>query len=236
MTPERFMEEVELERLWREEEVRSMNNILINLNEENDKNRLRRAIVCLLYAHVEGFVKFIFNLYIDAINKLDLKCQQVKPILVAAVYHEDFKKLTSPDAKSKLFTKQAQNDSHIRRLSLQAEFFERINEYFQSKIKISEGYINTESNVGREVLEKLLYQVGLSHKELESTIKPLSKLKNKRNGISHGVDKMPVDEESYNEFFKCTLSIIDDLSKTLYRAYSEQEFLIKENLKVSPDS
>ncbi|HGN2572258.1 TPA: MAE_28990/MAE_18760 family HEPN-like nuclease [Providencia rettgeri] len=226
MTPDLFLEQIETERLWREQEIRSMNNILINLESEEDRNKLRRAIVCLLYAHVEGFVKYSFSLYIDAINSLNLSCNEVRPILVAAVYYKDFHKLTDPDAKSRLFTKEGQEDKHIRRLCLHEEFFQKISGFLSSKIRVEDGYINTESNVGREVLEKLLYQVGLPHKLLSNSIGPLSQLKNKRNGISHGTDKSSVNEDVYQEFYNCTFAIIDDLSKKLFDAFNTKSFLL----------
>lgn len=225
VTSEEFLTQIELDRAWREEEIRTMNNILTELKDDNDKNKLRRAIICLLYAHIEGFVKFSFGLYIESINGLKLKCQDVKPILIAAVYHKDFSKLTDPDAKSKLFTKKAQEDKYIRRICLQEEFFERINDVFNSEIKIDDGYINTENNVGREVLEKLLYQVGLSHKSLDNTIGPLSRLLNKRNDIAHGTDKSSIKAEHYDEYFKCALGIMKELTSTLFLAYSKKDYL-----------
>ncbi|ENL8515693.1 hypothetical protein AB6H97_002732 [Providencia rettgeri] len=225
MTSEEFLTQIELDRSWREEEIRSMNNILIDLDKELDKNKLRRAIICLLYAHIEGFVKFSFGLYIESINGLKLKCQDVKPVLVAAVYHKDFTKLTDPDAKSKLFIKKAQEDKYIRKICLQEEFFERINDVLSAEIKIDDGYINTESNVGREVLEKLLYQVGLSHKSLNNTVGPLSKLLNKRNGIAHGIDKSVIDSEQYDEYFNCALDIMSELTSVLFLAYSQKDYL-----------
>ncbi|CNB09465.1 MAE_28990/MAE_18760 family HEPN-like nuclease [Yersinia similis] len=227
MNAENFLEQLELEKLWREDEIRSMHNILSELQSEQDKNKIRRAIICLLYAHIEGFVKFSFSLYVDGINRMKLKCEQVKPILAAAVYHVDFMRLTNPDAKSRVFNKKSQSDSHIQRLCLHEEFFDKISDFFHAEIKIKDSYINTENNIGREVLEKLLYQVGLSHKALDSIIGPLSRLKNKRNGIAHGADKNTIEESEYQIFYGLTLGIMGELSRVLFLAFQSKDFLKK---------
>ncbi|OCQ52098.1 hypothetical protein Ppb6_02728 [Photorhabdus australis subsp. thailandensis] len=229
MNPDEFLSQVEIERSWREEEIRSLNNLISKTDDDTDKNRIRRAVICLLYAHVEGFVKFSFNLYIEAINKMDLNCHQVKPILAAAVYYVDFLKMNNPDIKNKIFKKVLPDDSHLHRIYRYEEFFEKIHSVLNSKIKIEDGYINTESNVGKEILQKLLYQVGLSHNSLDKVIGPLTRLKNKRNNISHGVDKSIIDTIEYLQFYNCAMSIMGELSKVLFSAFQSKDFLLTES-------
>lgn len=225
MTADEFLSEVEIERLIREEEIRKLNNLITTIEGKSGENELRRATICMLYAHIEGFVKFTFCLYINALNKMELKCNQVKPILAAAVFYKDFKQLINPDHKSRFFKKSLPEDSHLHRIFRHEEFFEKIDDFYKEKIVIEDGYINTDSNVGREIIEKLLYQVGLPHKSLGEVIGPLSKLKNKRNDISHGVDRSMIQASDYNEYYLCTLGIMDNISKVLFKAYREKSFL-----------
>lgn len=227
MTPDNFYEQLEIERFWREEEIRGMNNSISRSGSDVDKNRMRRALICLLYAHIEGFVRFSFGLYIDAINNMNLECGQVKSVLAAAVYYVDFMKINNPDAKNKLFKKTLPDDSHLHRISRYEEFFEKINDVFREKIKIEDGYINTESNVGKEVLQKLLYQVGLPHQSLDKVIGPLTKLKNKRNNISHGVDRAIILIEEYDEYYNCSINIMGELSRVLFVAFENKDYLKK---------
>ena len=230
---DRFYSELEEQKLKRKEEIVTLNNILQSIptilkSDENSLeqyiNIIRRANICLTYAHIEGFIKFAFTLYI-AINQLNLNCQDVIPILRAAVYVDDFKKLTNIDHKSKLFKKTFPFDSHLHRLFRQAEFFESINDYLSTKVVIKDKYINTESNVGKEVLEKLLYQVGLPHDYLSSITKILNKLKNKRNDISHGVDMSIIKERDYNEYIDSTFKILDELTILIVDAYKNKRYL-----------
>ena len=231
---ERFYSELEEQKLKRIEEIVTLNNILQKiptvLKQDEDSleqyiNTIRRANICLIYAHIEGFIKFAFTLYITAINQLSLNCQDVIPILRAAVYLDDFKKLTNIDHKSKLFKKTFPFDSHLHRLFRQAEFFESINDYLSTKVVIKDKYINTESNVGKEVLEKLLYQVGLPHDYLSSITKILNKLKNKRNDISHGVDMSIIKERDYNEYINITFIILHELTTLIFDAYKNEKYL-----------
>ncbi|OON38410.1 hypothetical protein BTJ39_18315 [Izhakiella australiensis] len=228
MTPEEFLTQVELERTWREEEIRSLNNI-IEKSDDVSIYMMRRAVICLLYAHIEGFVKFSFNLYIDGINKMELKCNEVKPVLAAAVYYKDFLKMNNPDIKNRLFKKTLPDDSHLHRIFRYEEFFERLSGVMDGKIFIADGYVNTESNVGKEILQKLLYQVGLSHTSLDQVIGPLTRLKNKRNDISHGVDKAKVEYEEYKAYYDCSINIMSELIKVLFSAYQRKDFLINSN-------
>ncbi|HBR6364690.1 TPA: hypothetical protein L9077_004466, partial [Klebsiella pneumoniae] len=89
--------------------------------------------------------------------------------------------------------------------------------------------INTEGNVGKEVLQKLLYQVGLPHTLLDKVIGPLTRLMNKRNNIAHGTDKSLIDNDEFNIFYKCCLDIMSELSRVLYVAYQNRDFLKQAN-------
>ncbi|QTP14794.1 MAE_28990/MAE_18760 family HEPN-like nuclease [Serratia symbiotica] len=228
MNPEEFLTQVELERTWREEEIRSLNNIM-EKSDDISIYMMRRAVICLLYAHIEGFVKFSFNLYIDGINKMELKCNEVKPILAAAVYYKDFLKMNNPDIKNRIFKKTLPDDSHLHRIFRYEEFFEKLSDVMDGKIFIADGYVNTESNVGKEILQKLLYQVGLSHTSLDQVIGPLTRLKNKRNDISHGVDKAKVEYEEYKAYYDCSINIMTELIMVLFSAYQRKDFLINKD-------
>lgn len=224
-----FQTQLQTEMLWREAEVRGLNNVAAQLSQAAGLNMLRRATVCLLYAHVEGFVKFSFKLYVDAINSMELECSSVKPVLTAAVYYVDFMKMDNPDIKNKIFKKTLPDNSRLHRISRYEEFFERINDVLSEKIKIEDGYINTEGNVGKEVLQKLLYQVGLPHTLLDGVIGSLTRLMNKRNNIAHGVDKAVISDDDFRVYYECCLNIMTELSRVLFVAFNNQEFMKQAN-------
>ena len=237
MDIERFYSELKEQKIRREKEIVLLNNLLEidyqqiqvkKIEQDEYKNSIKRSNICLMYAHIEGFVKFSFIHYITAINQLKLHCQDVIPILRAAMYFEDFLKLTNPDRKSQIFKKSFPFDAHLHRLYRQEEFFERITAHLSAKVEIKDKYINTESNVGREVLEKLLYQIGLPHNCLSAVTGTLSKLKNKRNDISHGTDMSIINDKDYEDYTKCTLDVMKRITEVILDAYQNQKYLCKE--------
>ncbi len=116
MSLESFQEQLEVERTWREDEIRFLDNLQREYDEEK-RFKFRRSIMCLYYAHIEGFVQFAFSLYVDEINKQELKCSEVKPVIAAATLHNEFMALQNKDKKSKIFKKTLPDETHIHRLS-----------------------------------------------------------------------------------------------------------------------
>ncbi|GGY64593.1 hypothetical protein GCM10011613_05460 [Cellvibrio zantedeschiae] len=219
------MEQLEEERAWREAEIRFLDNSQRSLEKEEDRMLMRRSILCLIYAHIEGFVKFSFSLYVDEINKKNLLCYQVKPVIAAATLSREFLAL-SENRKSKIFRSDLSDDKHLRKLFRQAEFIENIFDVKNYEVKIPEEYINTEDNVGITVLEKLMCKVGLDHTDLRDVNAPLGRLLNVRNDISHGKRRAGIDHKDYEEFLNCCKSVISGLSRKLTLAFDRQAFLV----------
>ncbi|ENM8380946.1 TPA: MAE_28990/MAE_18760 family HEPN-like nuclease [Vibrio alginolyticus] len=224
MSLESFQEQLEVERTWREDEIRFLDNLQREYDEEK-RFKFRRSIMCLYYAHIEGFVQFAFSLYVDEINKQELKCSEVKPVIAAATLHNEFMALQNKDKKSKIFKKTLPDETHIHRLSRQVEFVESFSLVNDLTVIVPDGYINTESNVGKQVLEKLLYQVGLEYDDLKHTYGSLNKLLNTRNDIAHGKKKYGINDEDYTNYHTCCLGIIQHVSQKLTTAYGHNRYL-----------
>lgn len=151
-----FQEQIELEREWREAEIRFLNNLQEGLAEK-DRPKIRRSIVCLLYAHIEGFVRFAFSLYVDQVNRKGLTCRDVSPAIAAAAFAKELKALKDINSKSPFFTKALPDDKHLHGFARDVDFITHIGNFYDHPVVIAEGYVNTENNVGREVLEKKCY-------------------------------------------------------------------------------
>lgn len=226
MSLEYFQLQIESEREWREEELRFLDNTQRTIEDADDRKKIRRSILCLIYAHIEGFVKFSFSLYVDEISKAGLKCSQVKPVIAAATLHKEFIALQNKDKKSTIFRKTLPDEAHLHRLSRQVEFIENISDIQSYPVNIPEDYVNTENNIGQQVLEKLLYQVGLEYKDLKDIYSPLNRLLNVRNDISHGKRRQGIDDKEYQEFIACCKAVISGVSRRLTTAYGRNEFLL----------
>src|SRR6185295_4756349 len=66
--------EIEEDLSWRLDELRFFQNQLATLDSEQERERFRRALVLLLYAHFEGFCKFALSLYVNSINRSGITC------------------------------------------------------------------------------------------------------------------------------------------------------------------
>nr|VFK39279.1 MAG: hypothetical protein BECKTC1821E_GA0114239_100472 [Candidatus Kentron sp. TC]VFK43968.1 MAG: hypothetical protein BECKTC1821D_GA0114238_101932 [Candidatus Kentron sp. TC] len=225
MNPEDFREEIEKERQWREDEIAFLDKVQRSLERKEDRERIRRAIVCILYAHVEGFVYFIFSHYIDGINRQNLTCARVRPAIAAAAFHREFIALKDSKKKNPFFRKRLPDENHLHGLSRQIEFIENIAGFYDHPISISDDFINTEGNIGPETLEKLLFQIGLEYQDVEDIRRKLYRLLNVRNDIAHGKRKEGIKDKDYEDFRRCFRKVIDSISNKIITAYREKEFL-----------
>lgn len=219
-----FQEQLELEREWREAEIRFLNNLQEGLSEA-DRPKIRRSIVCLLYAHIEGFVRFAFSLYIDQVNNKGLTCKDVSPAIAAAAFAKELKALKDSNSKSPLFLNTLPDDKHLHGFARDVQFLSHIGNFYDHPVIISEGYINTENNVGREVIEKMLFQVGLEYSDLKETYSPLNRLLNVRNDIAHGKRKQGITDEDYNIFLTCCRSVMNTISRRLTSSFGAEKYL-----------
>src|SRR5262249_14155478 len=89
---------LEAELSWRRDEVRNLRNLSPR---ETSRPQLRqphrRALIVMLYAHLEGFVKFALEQYATAINGAQLSIKDAKPQLSAACLDSRFKLYRSSD-------------------------------------------------------------------------------------------------------------------------------------------
>ncbi|STQ77012.1 MAE_28990/MAE_18760 family HEPN-like nuclease [Grimontia hollisae] len=226
MTLEEFQTQLELERQWREDEIRFFHNLQAKFPVTADRERLRRSIVGLLYAHIEGYVYFAFSLYVEAINNQNLKCKEVKPAIAAASLNAEFVALKNPEKKSTLFKRDLPDDTKLHQVCREINFLESISGIQDKKVKIPHGFINTENNIGPNVLRKLLYQIGLEHKGLDEISKDLNRLRRIRNDIAHGKSKEGIDDKHYIAFKECYETIFNRLSNLMIKSYANKEYLL----------
>ena len=227
MTLEEFQAQLEDEKSWREEDIRFYNNLQARLNNDNDRFRLRRSIVCMFYAHIEGFVYSSFSLYAESINSLGLKCKEVKPAIAAATLSDEFLALKNPAKKSTLFKRALPDDAKLHRICRETEFIEHSLLLQERIVKIPKKYINTESNVGSDVLRKLLYQMGLNHEDSEIIRSELNQLLVIRNDIAHGKSKEGINNVQYERFKECFYEILSRLSNLIVRSFINKDFMME---------
>jgi hypothetical protein len=139
--------ELEADRAWREEEIRTLQNRGATIDNSEELNRYRRALVLLLYAHYEGFCKFAFTLYTSAINRSGISCGEAAHVIAAASLADLFRNLRNPQKKCDLFQHVLPDDSNLHQFAREQEFVERTAEVKSRPVNIPEHVVDTESNL-----------------------------------------------------------------------------------------
>ncbi|BFM40525.1 MAE_28990/MAE_18760 family HEPN-like nuclease [Synechocystis sp. LKSZ1] len=73
--------EIEAEQAWRQDEIRFFQNQSTFVAPEK-QDHFRRALILLLYAHFEGFCKFVFILYVNNVNSANIRCGEAEVLNV----------------------------------------------------------------------------------------------------------------------------------------------------------
>lgn len=229
MNLEEFQASIEFDKSWREDEIRFYNNIQSSFELEQ-RMLFRKSIICILYAHIEGFVHFSFSLYVESINGLNLKCKEVHCAIAAAALNEEFSAMKNPEKKNPLFSRTLPDDTKLHRMCREIEFIEKSLLVQEKSVRIPKKYINTESNIGPDVLKKLLYQVGLNFDDFEDIKNDLNKLLTARNNVAHGKHKEGVKDSDYDLYKRCFQHIFSKLSNVIVMAYANKKYLFQPHL------
>lgn len=203
--------DIEADILARQEDLRFFHNQVNKLKRSEMREQMRRAVLLLLYAHFEGFVKTAFTFHVNAINSMRISCSGADPVLVAATMTDVFDALKNPSMPSKVFPSSGK-DSKLVKFVRERQFVQAAYPMLKRDVKLHESLIDTESNLRTEVLRKLYYKLGLDEGPLAADESKLDELVGRRNNIAHGADVKGVEKRVY-----------DPLQAAVYRTMSTIE-------------
>lgn len=216
--------ELENERTWRQDEIRFLMNRLADLDKDDDRNRYRRAVLLLLYAHFEGFCKTALLIFVRAINKESLSCDAVQPELVAAACRPILRSLADPNSKSELFRKGAPDDEKLHFTWRSQEFLRRLSEVLAKPVDIPDEIVDTESNLWPVVLKKNLFRLGFDYDRLSAHDGTIHNLVNRRNNIAHGLERTGITESDFEKLHKAVYEVMDEVMLMVVGSLSNQSF------------
>lgn len=217
-SPEEVYAELEADRGSREAELRLVERMIASSDSEDDKAMLRRSIVLLAYAHLEGCCKFALSAYASAINAEELPCADACPAIAAASMTSVFRSLRDQNKKHDAFRRTLPDDSALHLCAREQEFIEEYERFMGGTVRIPDSLIDTKSNVDAEVLKKLLYQLGLEMAAVDAHRANINKLLGIRNHIAHGDRfKVPSDPE-VAEYVVATTEIMKFLQAQVFGA------------------
>lgn len=182
---------------------------------------LSKNSIPILYSIWEGFVNEIFSIFIDEINKEDIHLLDLNDNIIIFCSERKFKQFREYPQKA----------------GKKILFLKKLREYFNIKVQQIPREIDTESNVGFEVLNKILNQFNLeTYPEQWGNYKyPSPNLKENlfmflklRNTIAHGGELLPseaISQKEYNRFKNLCLDLMYDLREKLINGLVTKKYL-----------
>ena len=154
---EDYREKIEKDLEWRLDEIAFFSNQInnfrlrnISLSEkervEKEKCKYRKLLVLILYSHFEGFFRFSFETYAQAINSAEINVEEANLILSASNLHIVFNNYDSASLRAEEDSNSLNkaNKKHKNRLKL----IEGLNKSMSSKINLPLGIMLPKNRTG----------------------------------------------------------------------------------------
>lgn len=217
--------DLEADRASRESEIRLIENFLSSATDEHNRSMLKRSLILLTYAHLEGFCRFSLTAYVSAINAMGLSCGDASAAIAAAGFSKIFSRFTDIRQKHAFFRDKLPDDEKLHRTAREQEFVRDFDRARALPVAISDEIIDTKSNVDMTILKKLLFQLGLPFDPVDKYRSDIGRLVGVRNAIAHGDRlKVPRDHE-LKEYIRAAMSVMDFLQGEVFKALSENRYL-----------
>jgi hypothetical protein len=224
MNIEDIRAELESDFRWRQGELLFLQNQGASLAEA-EQETFRRAVVVLLYAHFEGFCKFALLVYVNEVNKAQVKCHEASYALAAASLADLFEALRNPMKKCEIFHNTLPDETKLHRFARDREFVERSNEFLGRTVAVPEKVVDTESNLKPIVLQKNLFRLGLPHDLFSLYEGTIHRLLETRNKIAHGISKEGLKRENYEELRNAVFIVMEQIVAEITTALREKKYL-----------
>lgn len=216
--------ELDDERLRRIGEMSFLRNIQSGIAKPEDRERFCRAMVLMLYAHLEGFAGFALTAYVKAVNVARIPAKDAHPMIMAASWHKLFGEIISP-VRDHVFGKYKLPDAaDLRAPAARCYFACEIRSLLEAVVVVPDEVVDTESNLNAQVLRKNLYRVGLAPEIVDAWVSCIEQLVSRRHRIAHGEDMRPVEEAKYDVMFRAAVNVMEALSSEIMSALVDRRF------------
>ncbi|MCA2699428.1 MAG: MAE_28990/MAE_18760 family HEPN-like nuclease [Microcystis sp. LE19-131.1A] len=207
--------EIEADLNWREGELAAIKIQILTTDRVKHPVRyeaLLRAITTLLYAHYEGFCRFAWDLYLDTIQRQNIKRNQCREEVIKLSLRKRFKELggdLSADGVWSFFSN---------------ELPALINENIEFNIRLE-----ADSNLKPMLLKKNSTDAGLSCSMVDQHELLLKTLVSRRNNIAHGQKEIIHDLTEYNKYENAALEAMYELGLSVIDCLDNQKYLKPSN-------
>ncbi|MEZ2228279.1 MAE_28990/MAE_18760 family HEPN-like nuclease [Microcoleus sp.] len=171
----------------------------------------------IVYSIWEGFIQTSFQIYIRELNELNLKISDIcYPILI---YH-----IESEFPQFKQYPKKDKQNNKVI-------FFDKFGQFYQCNALRISSKVNTESNVGFNVLNRILTDFNLetilTHPEPNYSLQDdLDKFLLKiRNDVAHGQNSIVVHREDLDRAIKLVNRLMDLVFERIKTGFINKSYL-----------
>lgn len=217
--------EIELEREWRDREMRDLRNRVAAIDDEAERRIARKALVVMLYAHFEGVCKALLTMYASNVNRLGLRVSDVSYSIGAASLSDVFGMLRNPDRKCPEFANLLPDDTALHRFARDRDFVEAVWRVAERSANLdTDVVVDTESNLKPVVLRKILFRLGFDPDTVRPWEGALNWLLNKRNDVAHGTAKEGFEEKEYADVEVAVSRFVDGLVTAITGAVAQRAY------------
>jgi hypothetical protein len=211
-----YSKQLEDDLSWREAEIGSL-KVLISTSTKGSVREitLLRALWAILYAHYEGFCKFAWDLYLNAVEEDAAKRSACKEEIASLSLEKDFKNLKrdlTPDSLWNFCT---------------VVFPKLLNEPTKFHFKLE-----TQSNLWPHVFVSNTEKISLSTNMVNEHSNKLRSLVSRRNDIAHGQKMVIRDIDEYQKYENAALLVMHELAVGVIESIENKSFL---KLKAPPN-
>ena len=185
---------------------------MVGIEKEEDKEKYRKSLVIMLYAHFEGFCKTCLLIYVKVINDLNLSRKEANDYLVASSMEGIFDGYDNLDRKCKIFKRQLPDDTDLHKFYRRADLVLQFNEFLDEQLVISDNVI------------KNLYKLGIDYKVFDQYQSSINILVNKRNSIAHGSEKFGILKNDYERIQDDIIEVMNNIIKILMKNLKDESF------------
>lgn len=222
-SPEQIYEELEDDRASREQEIRLVENIIAKSTSPAEQNMLRRSLVLLTYAHLEGFSKFSLSAYAGAVNALKLPCRDASTPLVALTLSKVLGALRDANSKHPEFSRLAE-DRELHLLARERSFIENFERIILQSVVIPDHVVDTKSNLSSIVLKRNLYQLGLQYPIVSKHGGTIDRLLGVRNAIAHGDKLKNPKPREVSEYLTAAFDVMKFVQDEIFGALRQKMY------------
>lgn len=205
---------------WRLDELRHLRNTLLgHVDPESWPVSAIRAIIVMQYAHLEGFTRNAFSLYVTAINDERLDASSIHPNLFASAMISEFESLRLGGGEQ-----ESEEARLTRRARKQVEFVQKLLAVGKGPLIIkSDEAVAMEMNFGVDVLRRTLFRLGVSEDEINrSHYTSLEFIRNARNDIGHGSRRERIPPRMFEAHRAKCEQFMTDLARLVTTAVTQQ--------------